>query len=639
MGLSQARPHLRCVSAICRRYADPVRQNRLPWLMAPAAAALWTVAHLVVHGPRGWPMNVLGEWDLLLTALAIAAGDAPDAAIGTLHGNELGSWLVAAVVALPIRLGLDPVAAGKCVAVAFGASTAAVIVWLATWLSRESRTASLAAGGLAGLLVAVAWPGFHFELQGVNGRTPEALLFQLLAVVLVVTAAESGGLAAGRRRGVLLGAVLSVGWLMSPVVLWTAGVAAVLFIWRILPEAEVAGDRARTAGTVAGCLAAGFLAPLLLFVVLVPGGGEGLQLFLVDQLGGGLGVAPGEAERLGPAVFGKVGHALEGGAHSPGLVLRPLALAAIGWALLLGLALALGRALWRRRLRDPAGSAAALGLSWLVPLAVLPLDKWFYPLAYRYWVLLLALGLAVLPSLLALRGRTGRIACATLAALALAITPSLPRSIVAPSASRAQALVSSGAHRMNPRPGRDRHAAFSALFPHVAEADRPPLAEGYGLALGGDMAVLIIDERFDRAPWDTVQPPLEGAARQSFLVGIGCGVTAVGVVPAGAVAAFTTAPRADRPALFYGLGRCGVDPARQPTPAARDAIEASRRQTLEADWMALGAGLRDAGQPEDALDLAVEHSEFVKGWEDPTLVGVRSMVPNPAELMPPRWTD
>lgn len=561
-------------------------QRHIPGLMGALAALLWAVAHVVVHAPRGFPdMNVLGEWDLLLTALAIAGGDAPDAAIGTLHGNELGSWLVAWLVAIPVWLGMDPVAAGKWVATAFGAASAGVIGWLATRLATEAgplagdatcdrRKWTIAAGALTGLLVATTWPGLHFELQGVNGRTPESLLFQLIAVAVVVTSADGGV----RARGILAGAALSLGWLMSPVALWTAAATGAVFLWMQWPDI-------RRGAEALGALGLGFVGVLALFALLVPGGTEGLSLFWEEQFG--LGVTGGDAGRLGFAVFGVVDGALEGGAHNPHLSLRPRVLGVVGWMLVLGLAIAPGAAAWARRWRDPAALTALIGLSWLAPLAMLPLDKWFYPLAYRYWVLLLALGFAVVPGWLLLRlGKRGMIGAPMLALAALLVVPTLPRSIVAPSASRAEALVSSGAHRMNPRPGRDRHAAFAALFPHVAATDAAPLAEGYGLALGGDFAVDVIDERAGEPPWVTIRPELAPDVRAAFLVGVGCGVTAVGTVPQGALDAFGAADPADAWALWSGLQRCG------------------------------------GPVPDGALD------------ESP----LPSQVSNPAELMPPRWT-
>ena len=66
---------------------DSTRSFRaLPWLLGLVGAVLWGVAHRVVHGPRGWPMEVPGEWDLLLTSLAVAAGGARR------HGGSVGSF-------------------------------------------------------------------------------------------------------------------------------------------------------------------------------------------------------------------------------------------------------------------------------------------------------------------------------------------------------------------------------------------------------------------------------------------------------------------------------------------------------------------------------------------------------------------
>jgi len=527
----------------CSAYASRVNARRAPWLTAALAAVLWAVAHVVVHSARGWPMNVVGEWDLLLTALAIAAGDAPDAAIGTLHGHEAGSWLVAWLVALPLRFGVDAVTAGKWVATAFGAGSAATVAWLAARLARDTARGAWLAGGTAAVLMAAAWPGLHFELQGVNGRTPEALLFQLLAVV--------GAVAMGPDRrwlaGLAIGASLGVAWLLSPVALWTAVVVGVVVAW------GAARDGVASSATLGAALAAGIVLPLVLFAVLVPGGGEGVRLFLHEQLGGGLGVAPTEADRLWLGVLGKVAAALEGGAHNPDLRLRPLVLAALGWGCLVAAAASLGRL--RADRRDPAALAGVVALSWLAPLAVLPQGTWFYPLAYRYWVLTLALGLALGPGLLAARGRVGMVGCGLILAASLAVVPSLPRSIVAPSATRAEALVSSGAHRMNGRPGRDRHAPFNALFPHASGADQAALAEGYGLTLGGDFAIDLHDG-VDTAPaWRTLD--LAPDVRAAFLFGVGCGVTAVGEVHPGAVDAFAAADPADAYALWSGLRRCG----------------------------------------------------------------------------------
>lgn len=571
---------------------SPTPQRALPAVAALLAAALWAGAHLMVHTPRGWPMDVPGEWDLLLTALAIASGNAPDAAIGTLHGNELGSYLVAALVALPVTLGMDVVAAGKWVALAFGAGSAGVVGWLAAWLGLRAGAASkdaLTGAVMAGALMAAAWPGLHFELAGVNGRTPESLLPQLLAVALLVTLSPDAGRPALLRRALGVGVVLSVGWLLSPVTLWTLGACGVgaMVLLRSWPDRALA-----TAGA-----AAGVLLPLALFAWLVPGGTDGLELFRVEQFGGGLAVSDdASGTPTGLALLGYVHQALEGGAHNPDLWRRGLLLGLLGWAVLLGLTSAIAWAIRRGDGRGPEALAAGIALSWLVPLFLLPSDKWFYPLAYRYWVLLLAVGIALIP-VLALRlrrlGPTGETAGRAVffggAVIAGLCGATLPRSFVAPAPSRAEALVSAGAHRMNARPGHGRHAAFLALAPHVQERDLPALAEGYGLALGGDMAVDFADERPGEMPWDAPLA-LHGRAQTAFLFGVGCGVTSAEQIAPTALSAMVDSGEARGP-MLAGLARCAGDrPDGQVAPADPDG---SARVT--------------------------------------------STVPDPAALMPPRW--
>jgi hypothetical protein len=565
----------------------------VPWALAGVGALLWSVAHLVAHGPRGWPMEVPGEWDLLLTALAIRAGAAPDAAVGTLHGNELGSYVVAGMVAELVRLGADVVVAAKWVALAFGAGSAAVVAWLGAWLAARSGQGARGAavsGLVSASMVAAAWPGLHFELAGVNGRTPESLLPQVLAVAVLVSTPRqaTGGALVG--RALLVGALLSLGWLLSPVTLWTAGACGVAAMVQLRSGAARA--------TAAGAAVAGLMAPLILFAACVPAGGEGLSLFLMEQFGGGLGVTATESgARAGVTVVARVAGALEGGAHNPALTGRGLGLAGIGWALLAGMVGSVAAAV-RARTMGAEALAAGIGLSWLIPLVLLPTDKWFYPLAYRYWVLLLALGIAVLPALLGRLGSGGAVGRVALVVATLLCGTTLPRSIVAPAPSRAEALVSTGAHRMNPRPGRDRHAAFRALVPHAPAAARPALAEGYGMALGGDFAVDVQDERAGVPPWVELRDDLDAPAFDGFVVGVGCGVTALRELPQGAVAMLAAAEGRTRDGLLWGLGRCGA--TRLTGPLAEDAA-------------------------------------FAAGAANRRFHGLGSAVPNPAEAMPPRW--
>jgi len=562
--------------------------------IAGVAAVLWAGSHLLVHAPRGWPMDVPGEWDLLLTSLAIAQGAAPDAALGTLHGHELGSYLVAALIALPVWLGVDAVEAAKYVAMGFGAGSAATIGWLSVTFGVSAgldRRHALSAGLVSGVITAAAWPGLHFELAGVNGRTPESLLPQLLAVALLVTLPPSAGRAQILRRSVSVGALLSLGWLLSPVTLWTLGACGLAALWMLGSW----GDR----GVASAGAALGVALPLVLFALLIPGGAEGLDLFRVEQFGGGLAVS---AEASGTptafALLGFVHSALEGGAHNPELTFRPAILGLLGWSLLLALLGAIITGARSGTPRAPRVLAAGIALSWLVPLFLLPSEKWFYPLAFRYWVLMLAIGIAVLPVLLLQLKRPGSMATAGLALLGLLCALTLPRSFIAPAPSRAEALVSTGAHRMNPRPGRDRHATFLALYPYVPTEAKVALAEGYGLALGGDMAVDHVDERPGVPPWVALRDAIDDDALAGFLVGVGCGVTAVRDVPDSVSRALQNTEPELRPALLWGVGRCAGE---RPFPA----LEPTRA--------------------------------FQAGRAGSNLGGIQSSVPEPGRLMPPRW--
>ena len=239
------------------------RERRLPWIAAALSAALWSITHVLVYRPRGWPqMHVWGEWDFLLTAQAIAAGHPPDAVLGAMHGNELGSYVVAAGVAALMNLGLDVVVAAKVLALAVGASIAGVVAGLSAWLARDGglRTREAAVcGALSALLVSCAWPGMHFELAGLSGRTPESVPLQLTALMLVVTVSQDEGPWLG-PKALLAGAALGLGWLLSPVTAWTA-LACVLVCFARLSAGRSWGRAILLAGV-------GFFLPVVLFGVL-----------------------------------------------------------------------------------------------------------------------------------------------------------------------------------------------------------------------------------------------------------------------------------------------------------------------------------------------------------------------------------
>jgi hypothetical protein len=506
----------------------------------------------------------------------------------------------------------------------FGAAAAGLLSATAAWLVlRDPRLPRPGLGGppaslrgpalaalSAALLLAAAWPGWHFELAGTTGRTPEALPFQVLALI----AALRFWAGRGERRNLALsaGAALAFAWILSPVALWDAVPAALLLLL------AAPGWRRRLAGPALAAAAAA--AVLAILALALPGGGEGVAAFLGEQLGGGLGLGPGSDSRADAStslerpgllrVLLLAGRALEGGAHNPDLWLRPLLLACIAVAALLapaalllrirrpgaagdgavragaaGAASAATAEVYAQVPRDPAPALAACALSWLLPLSMLPEDRWFYPLAYRYWGLLLGLGLALLATLC---GRSAalapnrRIFLGSLlpAVLALGLLPSLPRSIIAPPPTRAEAALGAGAHRLDPRPGRPRHSAFHALFPHAPADTRLPMAEGYGLALGADAASSARDDIVPPSDWEELRESLSAGEYRQLLRGVGCGAVAAAsdrTLPANLGVVFLGSPPREAALLFLAAEDCG---ARLPLPPFVDVFADLPRSTV-----------------------------------------------------------
>ena len=342
------------------------------------------------------------------------------------------------------------------------------------------------------------------ELAGLSGRTPESVPLQLAALVLVVTVSQGEGPWLG-PKALLAGAALGLGWLLSPVTAWTA-LACVLVCFARLSAGRSWGRAILLAGV-------GFFLPVVLFGVLVPGGWEGLELFRVEQLGGaGVGDTAAGGARPGVGVLAYVAAALQGGAHNPLLVTRDRLLAGVGVVLVGGLVVGALRGYRTRTCRAPGLLVALVGLSWFIPLALLPEDRWFYPLAYRYWGVMLALAMALLPTLL-VHGRLGSTVAGVLGLVCLVISSTLPRSVVAPAPPRTEALVSATAHSLGPRPGHDRHAAFWALVPQP-RLRISPLSEGYGLMLGRTAVDMVDDRTWLRPgrPWRRGSRSLPGHA-------------------------------------------------------------------------------------------------------------------------------
>jgi hypothetical protein len=490
-----------------------------------AGAALWSIVHAIIHIPRGWPdqMHVFGEWEILPVAHAIASGTPVDAVVGFIHGNEPGAYLVAALVAPAMSAGVSMIGAGKWAALGLGALLAGLCTGWAAGLghAEAGRRGAIVAASAVAAIFAFGWPGLHIDFASLSGRSAESMVLQVGAVAFLASHWRRPGPLPSFACGVLL----TLAWLLSPVALWTAAFAAV---------AVLVGERRRESVLA---LAAAPVAVLVTFVVLLPAGREGLAAFLVEQaallapsleplqsaIGGeAFGRRPGPVELLR-----RLPRVLEGAAHNEDLIARPRALAVLSGVLLLGPMLALGRAL-RSKQFDVSAGLAAFALSWVVPLSVLPVARFPYPNAARYWGAAIAVSAVVLGRELARGGRGGAMAAAAIVGAAVALTPSLSVSYVAPSPTAFAALANAAAHGLGPRANRPRHEPFEVLLTHVPPTGRVAYCEGYGLRLGSeaqhrvsDGGRLIIDLAGLRA---RLRPDEFGG----LLLGVGCGATVRG---------------------------------------------------------------------------------------------------------------
>jgi hypothetical protein len=525
-------------------------------------------------------MAVLGEWDVLLPAIARAQGRDVPAPIAAIHGGDFGAAGLSVLLAPFLRGGADPLLVGKLAATAFGAASAALTALLAFRLVPGDRGTPwrLAAGLTTAFVVAWAWPGLHFELMGLSGRTPEALPFQLLATLAALAPLP------GRRHALLAGLALGPAMALSPVSIWTA--LGVLF-------ALLRGARGQEFVARGLTLLIATISLPLITAVGMTDGWEALRLALDP---------PPRSGAAGPGPWGVLGQlrrALEGGAHQPELRLRPVVLMGLSYLSVVGGLGVLAGGLRRRALSEPRFVAAFLALSWIVPLSILPEDTWFYPLAYRYWCAPLATGLALLAaSCTALPRPSAALTLLIITGSAAALVPSLPRSIRAPAPGAAEAMLNTAAHRLGPRPGRPRHAAFLELDSAVPRPLRDAWLLGYGGALGQDLVSDTRDGLPIRPPWEGIRLP--SYELRPLVLGVGCGLGAGAGAPVPALSWGAGLDVSDARPLLYGVGICAGDPLRPPIGDPRAPFLLGPALG-EAGWRALGRGLVDAGVPEVEL--------------------------------------
>lgn len=633
-----------------------LRSTRTILLCASAAAAAWVATHLAIQLPRGWPYFAIGEWDVLLLARAIEAGDPPTMVLGSVHGYQVGSWLVGAAVALLLTLGVPILAASKIVAVSFGATTAALCAGSAAALCRTQRAAVVTAV-LVGVTMAGCWPAWHLDLSGLTGATPESVPFQLAALLLALFRPWGGV-----RSAVASGIALAIAWLFSPATLWVIALSLLALCRPLSP-----GDSSLRAITSRLTGALGALSAILFGVALVlPEGFEGMAVFLSSNLSAGMEVflswnvlaAAGGAGAVEPVGLQKLTNVLSMAPQTlapieetaPSLLRRaPLLL---GGAIVATPLLALWQVLRARRLQ-PSGLLALAAATW-----VLPLSGFILPEA-RYFVVPMCLGLLALATSLGHQvdrapesERLTAGLCALIVVLAACTLGGWFGHSPVPADSFRQSLLATGAHSIAARTPLTRRAPTAppgpnidssrllALLPHTPEEGRVPLLHGFGLDIGSDPRA---GDIIGREPWlvpalEQLGDKLTPAEYSGLLVGAGCGLV-VNPVTVLHRAGLDRASPDDLALLSYGMGLCAPAAELQygcPVwPSLSEAFHTPR--SLEA----FAAGLRDGALPASRLDEAPEAQQallrdvFVRPAGSAAPAGAPAEK-RPLDFLPPR---
>jgi len=499
--------------------------------IAVACAAAWAVVHLLLVVRGWWHRPVHGEWDVLVSAVAIADGRLPGLSVGAIRATESGSALLAWVAAAPIALGLAPEHVSRLLALALGMALVGIA---ADWAGK--RAGSPWGAAIAGVLLGLGWCHLHHETMGLWGTSVEALLPLLLGTRIAVEAEHP-------RRWLLAGALGGLAVLLSTASLPAVGLLGALAVVR---AARTRDPRA----------------PLLL--VLGAAGAFALP-FVFSPLRAPLLASVGEVwfhNLFVPVAEGRAGGLLELVAAAPtALAGNPLSLdwdVAISYGLSTLFSLSL-LVLWFRGGR--ARPIALLALGWLPALLAIPAHQRGYPAAYRYWMLPTLLGAIALGIRLApLASRRPRLAVAALALIAVGGTTAL-RPTLRAQPHRTEAFAQLGTHRFEPRPvrtGSERYGALKALLPSIPAPDRAAVLEGFGVreaVLLGTWSGKEPAAGWDPA-WADALPPQE---REAWLRGLGCGLGALPRIEPPAIALL--APLLDRQLLVEARALCA-----QPAP-------------------------------------------------------------------------
>lgn len=501
---------------------EPDRSSRGWLIVPPIAAVIWCGVHLTIHLPRGWPALRDGEMAVLLPAVTLADGHPLGAVPGTLHGWELGSYLMAALVGLFVRAGLAPLVASKIVGMLLAAGMVGLGTWFAGRVTSGSRWVASAA---AGVLLSTGWIHSHWNLAGPRGTTADSLLLHVAAIGLVVVSTSRPRMAAAAAGG-LAGFAL----LFTPLALPT--IAAVLLLVLI----GHAGPRERL--VLMGLTLAGIVAPGVLFTVLTPEGAVAGREFVATHIGllglpaSGVGPSPGSAglplvQRL-LTLLGAIGGSMEGEVQRGAFQLRELTSPALSWVIAGAPIVVIVRGVRGRRLDDEVKVAAAAVVAAAGVLAVPQGERWDFPSAYQYWSIGMVLGIVLVASALgsmwegegwrwARRIGVGLVLCVVLVPLVDA-----PRLITRPPPTAASELVNTGRNRLAPRPGYEEHKVFFELRSALSVRGRAALAQGYGAWL------LDEDQVSPRAGPPALLKELEPVEVQSLFGGAGCRTAEVG---------------------------------------------------------------------------------------------------------------
>ena len=459
------------------------------------------LAHGAVHGPRGWPFPVSGDWDVLLAARAFATGTPPNVWLETLAAHDLGLLLLARLLAIPLAAGADPVLTARLATLALGAIAAGSLAALAhTLVPAEHRPRAVLA---VALLVATAAPGWHGAVVGLHASTPEATALTFLAWALAV-AGPLGAAAAGGLQAFAL--------LLSPVCAPGVLVLGALLIRRHAPHRDLVA-----AGSC-------FLA-VLLVAPLFTGGSDGWIRLASSGI-----AAPG---------------ILQAALALPGRILAT----PLGWFAAITL---LAAARLAARPQSPAQILGIACLLFLVMTLAPPPAYAEYPTAYRYWqpaLLLAATSFAVVAA--ALPTPLFVAACGIPVLLFLA---GPARTLAGPPDTLDEALFAAGIHRMGANPRGD-HALLRALLPHAPPMAAPSLALGYGLMLGHQASRDGLTAPFDHPRWPELLATLGPHSQRGLAMGVGFGLVAPCPVTERQRGAIRGQPRAVREAVMYGIHR------------------------------------------------------------------------------------